>query len=399
MKTMKTIRQLICPGALVPAFALTLVSCGGGGGNAPATAPGITKQNFGQLNGRPVDLYTLTNTNGIVAKITTYGGIITELHVPDRNGAPGDIVLGFDRLDGYLTPAYKKNNPYFGALIGRYCTRITKGQFTLDNTHYQLTPNDGPNHLHGGASGFNTKLWTARPIPRSDANSLELTLTSPDGDEGYPGTLHVTVTYTLTDANELKIDYRATTDKPTPFNPTNHTYFNLSAGAQPTIAAHELTLPAATYTEMDDAWLPTGNLAPVAGTPMDFTTPQKIGARLHDNYPDLKHDKGGYAHSWILDKNTAPGSLAPALAATVYEPESGRLMEVFTTQPAMHFYAGSYLDGTLTGKRNITYPQYAGLCLETQHLPDSPNHPAWPTTILRPGQEFQSQTIFKFSTK
>jgi len=374
---------------LLVTMAAMLVSCGG------KSAAGIAKEKFGEIDGRGVEIYTLTNNKGMVVKITNYGGIITEAHVPDRKGKMGDVVLGFERLAGYVSPEYKKNNPYFGAIIGRFCTRIAKGKFTLDGVKHNLSTNDGENHLHGGKAGFNTKLWAGRIITREGADALELSYTSKDGEEGYPGNLQVTVTYALTDDNELKIDYRATTDKPTLCNLTNHTYFNLSAGKQPTILGHELMMPASTYTEMDGAWVPNGRLAPVAGTPMDFTTPRKIGERIHANFAQLKHDKGGYAHSWDLDK--AYGTLT--LAATLYEAESGRFMEVFTTEPAMHFYAGSYLDGTLVGKNNMRYPQYGGLCLETQHLPDSPNQPAFPSTVLRPGQVYQTQTVFRFSTK
>jgi aldose 1-epimerase len=363
--------------------------------NRQKVKAGIIKEAFGQYDGQPVDLYTLANNNGMVMKVTTYGGIITEIHVPDRNGEMGDVVLGFDNLASYTSPEYKASNPYFGAIIGRFCTRIAKGKFTLDNVEYSLTTNDGENHLHGGKTGFNAVVWNAKPIENEGGNTLELTYTSKDMEEGYPGNLQVTVTYTLTDANELKIAYRAVTDKATPCNLTNHSYFNLSAGKQPTIANHELVIYAGKYTEMDGSWVPTGLLADVAGTPMDFTTPHKIGERIHADFDQLKHGRGGYAHSWELDNKD--GSLA--LVTTLYEPESGRRMEGFSTEPAMHFYAGSYLDGTLTGKNNVKYEQFGGLCLETQHLPDSPNQPAFPSTILRPGEIYQTQTIFKFSVK
>ena len=363
----------------------------------PVTAPvaGIVKEAFGEYNGEQVELYTLTNHNGAVMKVATYGGIITQLCVPDRKGEMGDVVLGFDQLAGYISPEYKKNNPYFGAIIGRFCTRIAKGKFTLDGVEYALATNDGENHLHGGNIGFNAVVWSAKPMESVSENALELTYTSKDMEEGYPGNLQVTVTYTLTDANELKIDYRAVTDKATPCNLTNHSYFNLSAGRQPTIAEHELVIFADKYTEMDGSWIPTGILSDVADTPMDFTAPHKIGERIHADFDQLKHGRGGYAHSWELRNHDG----SPVLATTLYEPESGRFMEVFTTEPAMHFYAGSYLDGTLIGKKKMTYGQYAGLCIETQHLPDSPNQPAFPSTILRPGKMYQTQTIFKFSVK
>jgi len=356
-------------------------------------APGITQAAFGQVKGQPVALYTLTNKNGMTVKITNYGGIITELHVPDKNGNPGDIVLGFDNLDAYLRP-----NPYFGALIGRYGNRIANARFTLDGATHNLTPNNGKNHMHGGKQGFNKAVWTARVVAPS---TLELTHTSNDGDEGYPGTLHVTVTYTLTDDNELKIDYRATTDKPTPVNLTNHTYFNLAldrAPAQrPTIDNHELTILADRYTEVAPGLIPTGRLPPVAGTPMDFTTPHRIGERAGADFAQLKlaSAAGGYDHNWVLRSTT--GKLA--LAATVYEPQTGRLMEVFTTEPGIQFYSGNFLNGKITGKNNITYTRRSALCLETQHFPDSPNHPSFPPTILRPGETYHSQTIYKFSVK
>jgi len=372
---------------------VSLVSCGGSGQNRQKTKSGIVKEPFGQYNGQPIELYTLTNNNGVKMKVATYGGIITELHVPDRNGEMGDVVLGFDHLAGYINSGYRNNNPYFGAIIGRFCTRIAKGKFTLDGVEYSLATNDGENHLHGGNIGFDAVVWAAKPVENACGNALELTYTSKDMEEGYPGNLQVTVTYTLTDANELKIDYRAVTDKATPCNLTNHSYFNLSAGKRPTIADHELVIFADQYAEMTNTLVTTGNLLDVAGTPMDFTTPRKIGERIDADFEQLKPGRG-YAHSWVL--RNSDGSLA--LATTLYEPESGRFMEVFTTEPAMHFYAGTYLDGTLIGKNNVEYVKCAGLCLETQHLPD-PNQPAFPSTILRPGQIYQTQTIFKFSVK
>jgi aldose 1-epimerase len=371
----------------------SLFSCGGNQQSRKKVTVGVTMEAFGTCNGKPVERYTLTNNNGMMMKVITYGGIITELHVPDRNGDMGDVVLGFDNLKNYLTPEYKNNNPYFGSIVGRYCTRITKGKFTLDGVDYTLSINDGENHLHGGIVGFNAVIWAANAIETTDGHALELTYTSKDMEEGYPGNLQVKVTYTLTDANELKIDYRAVTDKATPCNLTNHSYFNLSAGKSSTIKDHYLVLLSDQFAEMSNTLCTTGNLIDVAGTPMDFTTPRKIGERIDADYAQLKPGRG-YAHSWNLRNNS--GSLS--LATTLYEPESGRNMEVLTTEPAMHFYAGTYLDGTLTGKNNIQYVKCAGLCFETQHLPD-PNQPAFPSTILRPGQIYQSQTIFRFSVK
>jgi len=368
-----------------------LVSCGSSGQKPKA---GIEKEAFGQFKGQPVELYTLTNNNGVVMKVTTYGGTITELLVPDRNGVMGNVVLGFDKLDGYISSEYEKSNPNFGAIIGRYGNRIAKGKFTLDGVEYILATNNGENHLHGGNIGFNRVVWAAQPVESAEGVALVLTYTSKDMEEGYPGNLQVTVVYTLTNDNELKIDYSAVTDKATPCNLTNHSYFNLSAGKQPTNANHELTILAGQYTEVDSGLIPTGNLPGVAGTPMDFTTPHKIGERIDADFDQLKIG-GGYDHNWVL--SNTDGSLA--LAATVYEPESGRFMEVFTTEPGIQFYAGNFLDGTLTGTNNIMYIRRAGLCLETQHFPDSPNQPAFPSTILQPGQTYQTQTIYKFSVK
>ena len=383
--TKKIINTMTCQYIVALIIAGFLLSCGGGQKKA-----GIVKETFGEWKGQPVDLYTLTNNNGAVMKVTTYGGTITELNVPDRNGKMGNVTLGFDKLDGYVSPAYEKSNPNFGAIIGRYGNRIAKGKFTLDGVEYTLATNNGENHLHGGNIGFNRVVWAARPL----GNALELTYTSKDMEEGYPGNLQIKVIYTLTDDNELKIDYSAVTDKATPCNLTNHSYFNLSAGKQPTIADHELVILADQYTEVDGGLIPTGNLPDVAGTPMDFTTPYKIGQRIDADFEQLKLG-GGYDHNWVLRNNA--GSLA--LAATVYEPRSGRLMEVFTTEPGVQFYTGNFLDGTLIGNDNVKYVRRAGLCLETQHFPDSPNQPAFPSTILQPGQTYHTQTIYKFSVR
>ena len=373
--------------------AVSLVSCGSSGQSKSKPQAGIVKEAFGQFKGQPVERYTLTNSNGVVMKVTTYGGTITELYVPDKTGEMGNVVLGFDKLDGYISPEYEISNPNFGAIIGRYGNRIAKGKFTLNGVAYSLATNNGENHLHGGNIGFNRVVWAAKPVECADGNALELNYISEDMEEGYPGKLQVTVTYTLTDDNELKIDYRAVTDKPTPCNLTNHSYFNLSAGKQPTIAYHELAIFADKYTEVDGGLIPTGNLPDVAGTPMDFTTAHKIGERIDADFEQLKIG-GGYDHNWVLRNSN--GTLA--LAATVYEPESGRFMEVLTTEPGVQFYAANFLDGTLTGK-GINYVRRGGLCLETQHFPDSPNQPTFPSTILRPGETYQTQTIYKFSVK
>jgi aldose 1-epimerase len=362
-------------------------------GSSKQPQAGIEKSDFGQLNGQSVELYTLTNHQGAILKVATYGGTITELHVPDKNGKMDDVVLGFENLDGYTSPAYELSNPNFGGLIGRYGNRIAKGKFTLNDVEYTLATNNGENHLHGGNKGFNRVVWAAKPIPGEKENAIELTYTAKDMEEGYPGNLKVTVVYTLTDNNELKIDYSAITDKATPCNLTNHSYFNLSAGAQPTIAAHEVTILADQYTEVDSGLIPTGNLPEVKGTPMDFTTPHKVGERIEDAFEQLKTG-GGYDHNWVLRNNS--GSLK--LAATVYDAQSGRFMEVLTTEPGVQFYTGNFLDATLTGK-GTTYVKRGGLCLETQHFPDSPNQPTFPTTILQPGDTYHTQTIYQFSIK
>ena len=386
--TKQIFKTVTCQSIVALTIVCFLISCGG------QMPKGITKEDFGAFKGQPVELYTLTNNNGVVMKVTTYGGTITELHVPDRDGEMGDVVLGFDKLEGYLSPAYEKSNPNFGAIIGRYGNRIAKGKFTLDGVEYTLATNNGENHLHGGKIGFNRVVWTAKPVKSADGVALELTYTSKDMEEGYPGNLQVTVVYTLTNANELKIDYTAVTDKTTHCNLTNHSYFNLSAGKKPSIGSHELVILADKYTEVDEGLIPTGNLPDVAGTPMDFTKPIRIGKRIADEFEQLKLGKG-YDHNWVLRNSN--GSLA--LAATVYEAESGRFMEVFTTEPGVQFYAGNFLDGKLIGKNDIKYVKRAGLCLETQHFPDSPNQPDFPSTILQPGQTYKTQTIYKFSTK
>jgi aldose 1-epimerase len=342
----------------------------------------IRKSRFGKLpDGTAVDLYTLTNANSLVAKVTNYGAIITELHVPDRDGKPGDIVLGFDNLQQYL-----KGHPYFGATVGRFANRIAKGRFTLDGKTYALATNNGPNHLHGGLRGFDKRVWHAEP---QTGAAVEFTYTSPDGEEGYPGTLAAAVTMTLTDANELRLDYCATTDQPTPVNLTNHSYFNLAG--QGSALDHELMLAADYYTPSDSALIPTGEIKPVKGTPMDFTTPQPIGSR----FAQLHTQPVGYDHNYVLNA----GGNGLALAARVHDPASGRAMEVRTTQPGVQFYTGNFLNGSLTGKRGIVYHQHNAFCLETQHFPDSVNQPMFPSVILRPGQTCRHTTIYKFLTQ
>ena len=338
-------------------------------------------QPFGKFDDKEILQYTLTNPKGVVVKIINYGGIITDIMVPDRNGSLGDVVLGYDSLSGYL----QKGNPYFGALVGRYANRIAKGKFSVDGKAYTLAANNDGNSLHGGLKGFDKVVWDTK----QSGNTLTLTYDSKDGEEGYPGNLHAQVVYTLTDDNELKIDYTATSDKPTPVNLTNHTYFNLSAGKSATIEDHILTLNADKYTVVNDKLIPTGKNPPVKGTPMDFTSPKKVGK-------DLGSVKGGYDHNWVLNKSGNEESLA----ATVYDSASGRFMEVRTTQPGIQFYTGNFLDGTLTGTRGgATFGKHAALCLETQHFPDSPNQPSFPSTILKPGETYKQTTVYKFSVK
>jgi len=361
----------------------------------------ITKQTFGnKADWVPVDLYTLTNVHGAEIKITNYGGIMVSLMVPDRQGKLGDVVLGFDTLQEYIA-----NNPYFGAIIGRYGNRIAKGKFTLNGVKYTLAQNDGENHLHGGIKGYDKVVWSAKELPDGntpplkgvgeDDPGLELTYVSPDGEEGYPGNLSITVTYTLTQDNALKIDYSATADRDTVVNLTNHSYFNLAGAGVGDILEHDLMLNADRFTPVDDTLIPTGELRGVKGTPMDFTRPTAIGARINQDYDQLQFGPGGYDHNWVLNESDE----SPALAARTYEPTTGRVMEVYTTEPAIQFYTGNFLDGGITGKGGKVYNQRYGFCLETQHFPDSPNKPDFPSTVVKPGETYTTTTIYKFSAK
>ncbi len=340
-------------------------------------------------DGQAVRLYTLRNTQGMTAKIMTYGAIVVSLTAPDKDGNYDDIVLGYDNLADYV-----KNSPYFGAIVGRYGNRIAKGKFALDGTTYTLATNDGENHLHGGVKGFDKVVWEDEPVDRSDAVGVKLSYLSKDGEEGYPGNLKVNVTYLLTNKNELRIEYEATTDKATPVNITHHGYFNLTA-CRRNILGHELMLNADKFTPVDAGLIPTGELRPVEGTPMDFRKLTPIGARIDDDYEQLKLG-GGYDHNWVLNKK---GSKQMTLAAEVYEPTTGRDMTVWTTEPGIQFYSGNFLDGTITGKGGIVYKHRYGMCLETQHYPDSPNKPDFPSTILRPGRKYETTTIYRFATK
>lgn len=342
--------------------------------------PEIMKKLFGKTGDKEVFLYTMTNSNGITVKITNYGGIITSILVPDQNGKMGDIVLGFDSLDGYL-----KNSPYFGVIVGRYANRIAKGKFMLNGKTFKLAINNGNNSLHGGLKGFDKVIWDAMEIEDSTGTHLRLTYLSKDGEEGYPGNLKVVVVYTLNDRNELTMVIEAETDKPTPVNICNHSYFNLSE-ADTNILGHILTLYADQFTEVNSELIPTGRLPFVRKSPMDFNNSIAIGERI-------AQVKGGYDHNYVLQKKTGE----PSMAAKVFDPRTGRQVEIMTTQPGVQFYSGNFLDGTITGKGNKVYKKHYGLCLETQHFPDSPNQPEFPNTILKPGEKYVHKTVYKFS--
>ncbi|MCX6133754.1 MAG: galactose mutarotase [Ignavibacteriales bacterium] len=350
----------------------------------------MEKISFGKTNeGTEVFLYTLHNKNGMEARITNYGGIVVSLVVPDRDGKRADIVLGFDSLASYL-----KDTPYFGSLIGRYGNRIGRGKFALNGNSYTLAANNGLNHLHGGLKGFDKVVWSVDEKETMPGKSLALNYVSKDGEEGYPGTLAVRVVYSVTENNELKIEYSATTDKQTVVNLTHHSYFNLAGAGSGAILDHELFIDAERFTPVDTGLIPTGELRSVKGTPMDFTVPTAIGARINEPYEQLKSG-GGYDHNWVLNK--AENSMS--LAARVYEKTSGRVMEVLTTEPGMQFYSGNFLNGTHVGKGGKKYEHRYGFCLETQHFPDSPNKPEFPTTTLKPGQTLVSATVYKFSVR
>ncbi|TAN11264.1 MAG: galactose mutarotase [Chitinophagaceae bacterium] len=350
----------------------------------------VSKSFFGIMpNGDTVFRYTLTNAHGEQIKVLNYGGIIQSWLVPDKNGKRGDVVLGFDSLDQYI-----KQSPYFGALIGRFANRIAHGTFTLNDSTYHLYLNDGPNSLHGGAVGFDKKIWTVIPFTTDSTEGLKLHYVSKNGEEGYPGDLDVHVTYTLNNENAFRIDYEATTDKPTILNLTNHSYFNLNDG-KGTILNEKLMLNADTFLPVDSTSIPTGEIRSVAGTPMDFRTPTEVGAHIDDNYRQLQLVHGGYDHNWILNTK---GNLSE-VAASVYDPDNGRFLQIYTTQPGIQFYSGNFLDSTLHGKDGNVYPKHSTIVLETQHYPDSPNEPSFPSVVLNPGDTFHSSTIYKFSVK
>ncbi len=356
---------------------------------APAGRAGVTRTETSTLvGGKPVEVFTLTNAAGAEVKAMTFGGIITSWRVPDRRGQLADIVLGYDDPAQYV----KDNSPYFGAIVGRYGNRIAKARFTLDGRTYPLAANNGVNHLHGGVQGFDKVLWQGEAL--RGGTGVVFTRTSADGEEGYPGNLKARVTYTLTDKNELVVAYEATADKPTVVNLTQHTYFNLAGQGTGNILGHVLRINADRYTPVDATLIPTGELAPVDKTPFDFRQPTAIGARIQSEHPQIQFGRG-YDHNWVLARSGAGLSLA----ADVYEPTSGRTLQVRTTEPGVQFYAGNFLDGTITGKGGRVYQQRSGFCLETQHFPDSPNQPTFPSTTLRPGETYRSRTVFTTGTK
>ena len=340
-----------------------------------------------------IQLYTLKNSAGMTVKVTNYGAIITSISVPDRNGGFADVALGYNQVSDYINAVDK---PYFGAIVGRYGNRIAKGSFSLNGETYSLTTNNGPNHLHGGIIGFDKVVWTAHPVSGEDWTGVELHYLAKDKEEGYPGNLEIKVTYKLNNANELSVAYHATTDKATPVNLTQHTYFNLKGEGNGDILGHELMLNAAHYTPVDSTLIPTGEIAPVAGTPFDFTSAKTIGRDIDKQHQQLEFGLG-FDHNWVINGKAKTGQLR--LAARVHEPVTGRVMEVHTDEPGVQFYCGNFLDGRLRGKSGKSYVHRGGFCLETQHYPDSPNQPNFPSCILKPGEAYQTTTVFKFSTR
>ncbi|MBM3726814.1 MAG: galactose mutarotase [Acidobacteria bacterium] len=365
---------------------MALISCSGP--KEPPVVSKVKKEAFGSTaSGQPIDIYTLRNAAGFEARIMSYGGIVVSLKTPDRNGQFADVTLGFDSVTGYTG-----THPYFGALVGRYGNRIANGTFQINQVSYILAKNNGVNALHGGERGFDKRVWAVQEVTSSPDPAIELTYVSGDGEEGYPGNLTTTVRYTVTPANELRIEYNATTDRDTVLNLTNHAYFNLKGSGD--ILKHEMQIAADRFTPIDDGLIPTGELKAVKGTPFDFTAAKAIGKDINANDEQIKRGKG-YDHNFVL--NQEPGKVG--LAARVREPETGRVMEVHTDQPGVQFYSGNFLDGSIKGKGGAVYEQRAGFCLETQHFPDSPNKPDFPTTLLKPGETFKSTTVYKFSAE
>ncbi len=379
-------------GLAVAAALLYLAGCAvaphTGGPNVKAPAQSTP---FGKIaTGETAQLFSFGNAHGIEVQLTNYGGIITSIKTPDRAGRFADIVLGYGYLAGYL-----HDSPYFGAIVGRYANRIARGRFTLDGTTYPLALNNGPNSLHGGLRGFDKVVWNAQAFQNQQGQGVTLDYTSPDGEEGYPGTLHARVTYTLTPDDRLIVDYHAVTDKATPVNLSQHTYWNLAGNAPRDILGHVLTINADAITPVDSTLIPTGEIAPVAGTPFDFRTPTAIGARVDQRQNTQIRYGNGYDHNFVLNRGgVTPDALVHA--ARVVEPSTGRTLDIYTTEPGLQFYSGNFLDGSITGKGGSVYRFRYGLALETQHYPDSPNHPNFPSTILRSGQSYRSRTVFEF---
>ena len=379
------------PRFVLVALTATVAACGsrddGAAKSTPAAAQ-VTRAPFGKLaDGTDVEQFTLTNAHGIEMRVITYGAIITVLRTPDRNGALDDIVLGYDSLSNYESGA-----SYFGAIVGRFANRIAHARFTLDGHTHTLAANDGQNTLHGGRRGFNKVVWSGEPFTHHDTVGVVLRYTSPDAEEGYPGTLHVAVTYSLAPNDELAVDYEATTDKPTPVNLSQHSYWNLHGGGRGTILDHVLTIDASGFTPVDSTLIPTGAITPAAGTPFDFRTPTAIGARIDSTDTQLRYGRG-YDHNWVLDRKTAAGL---AHAVRVVDPTTGRTLDIATTEPGLQFYSGNFLDGTIHGKNGQAYAHRSAIVLETQHFPDSPNHSTFPPTILHPGDTLRSRTVFTF---
>lgn len=380
--------------SVLPFLFLIMISCTPQSENtsqdgevSEAKPEGISTAPFGKLkDGTPVSLYTMTNGKGMTMKVMNYGGIITSLEVPDKNGKPVDVILGYDSL-----AAYEKQNPFFGALVGRYGNRIGKGKFTLDGKEYTLVQNNNGNHLHGGTKGFDKVVWNIEEIPSDDGVALKLSYLSKDMEEGYPGNLNTEVIYTLTKDNTVKFDYTATTDKKTIVNLTQHTYFNLNGG-KADILAHEIAINADSFLAVDEALIPTGEIKPVANTPFDFRKPVAIGARINTQDEQIKFGKG-YDHCWVINGEGLKQT------AIVYDSISGIEMTVQTTEPGVQFYTGNFLNGSLTGKNNVVYKQRTGFCLETQHFPDSPNKKEFPSVVLEPGQTYKSTTSYRFSLR
>jgi aldose 1-epimerase len=381
------IMQSISQPSILLAFglvALLLAGCA----TAQRSDSQISRAPFGRTpDGEPVDIYTLRNSQGAEARIMTYGGIVVSLKVPDRSGQMGDVVLGYERLADYIA-----DNPYFGCLVGRYGNRIANGSFTLDGQTHTLAQNNGPNHLHGGLKGFDKVVWRARAFSSPLGPALELNYLSPNGEEGYPGNLNVTAVYTLTEDNALRLDFAAVTDRPTVVNLTHHSYFNLAGRGD--ILGHEVMINADRFTPVDETLIPIGELRPVEGTPFDFRTSTPIGARIDRDDTQLRFG-GGYDHNWVISKPYGEFGLQ----ARVYEPTSGRVMEVHSTEPGLQFYSGNFLDGTLTGKGGWVYEHRHGFCMEPQHYPDSPNQPNFPSTVLRPGDTYRNTIVYRFLTQ